>query len=77
VRATLRASSDPSGTPDGLTHGSLIINGNCITIDIPPGTNTYANAIDAEGDIVGRYTGRDGVIHGFLLRKFVRGTTTP
>ena len=65
------------GTPDGLTHGSLIINGNCITIDIPPGTNTYANAIDAEGDIVGRYTGSDGVIHGFLLRKFVRGTTTP
>jgi uncharacterized membrane protein len=65
------------GTSDGLTHGSLIIEGNCITIDIPPGTNTYANAIDAEGDIVGRYTGSDGAIHGFLLRKFVRGTTTP
>jgi uncharacterized membrane protein len=65
------------GTSDGLTHGSLIIEGNCITIDIPPGTNTYANAIDAEGDIVGRYTGSDGAIHGFLLRKFVKGTTTP
>jgi hypothetical protein len=65
------------GTSDGLTHGSLIIEGNCIAIDIPPGTNTCANAIDAEGDIVGRYTGSDGAIHGFLFRKFVNGTTMP
>lgn len=64
-------------TSDGLTHGSLIIEGNCITIDIPPGTNTFANAINAEGDIVGRYVGSDGVTHGFLLRKFVKGTTRP
>ena len=64
------------GTFDGQSHGALIKNGNCIAVDIPGGTNAYANGINPEGDIVGRYTGADGVVHGFLLlRDFVENAT--
>jgi hypothetical protein len=37
----------------------------------PGGTNTYANGSNPQGDIVGRYTGADEVVHGFLLRRFI------
>jgi hypothetical protein len=54
---------------DGVQHGLLVSDGQCITVDFPgsiPGSN-YANGINPEGDIVGRYQSQDGKIHGFLL----------
>jgi len=60
------------GSADGNGHGALVTDGNCITVDFPGGTNTYANGINPQGDIVGRYTGADGIVHGFLWRRFVK-----
>jgi uncharacterized membrane protein len=37
-----------------------------ITIDFPGATSTEVNDINADGDVVGRYTLRDGISHGFL-----------
>src|SRR5947209_17255863 len=39
------------------------------TIDVPNSTSTFALGINARGDIVGQYDDRNGVTHGFLLRK--------
>ena len=38
-----------------------------VSFDYPGATNTQATAITPSGDIVGRYTSPDGVLHGFLL----------
>jgi hypothetical protein len=38
-----------------------------ISFDYPGATNTQATGITPSGDIVGRYTSPDGVLHGFLL----------
>ena len=37
------------------------------SFDFPGAINTQATAITPSGDIVGRYTSADGVLHGFLL----------
>jgi len=60
------------GTLDGASHGALINNGSCMPVEIPGGSSVYANGTDPQGDIVGRYTGGDGVVHGFLLKQFVK-----
>src|ERR1700688_3124046 len=38
-----------------------------ISFDFPGAVNTQATAITPSGDIVGRYTGGDGIQHGFQL----------
>jgi hypothetical protein len=56
---------------DGIQHGLLVRDGNCITVDFPgslPGSN-YANGINPRGDIVGRYATLDGVFHAYLRDK--------
>src|SRR6266571_4363934 len=53
-------------SPDASQHGALVRNGVCTQIDFPGGTATYANGINPQGDIVGRYTGADGKGHGYL-----------
>jgi len=56
---------------DGVQHGLLVSNGQCIAVDFPgsmPGSN-YANGINPRGDIVGRYATLDGVFHGYLRKK--------
>jgi len=40
---------------------------NFSSFDFPGAINTQATGITPSGDIVGRYTGNDGVLHGFLL----------
>jgi hypothetical protein len=53
---------------DGIQHGLLVRDGNCITVDFPgslPGSN-YANGINPRGDIVGRYATLDGKVHAYL-----------
>ena len=49
--------------------GAVVLNGVCTKIDFPGGTSTYANGNNGRGDIVGRYTGSDGVVHAFLLKR--------
>ena len=36
-------------------------------IEVPGSSETIASAINAQGDVVGRYTGNDKRVHGFLL----------
>jgi hypothetical protein len=40
-----------------------------ISFDFPGATNTQATAITPSGEIVGRYSNSDGVLHGFLLAR--------
>jgi len=49
------------------TNSQVLGKGTVISFDFPGATNTQATAITPSGDIVGRYTGPDGVQHGFLL----------
>ena len=41
------------------------------TIDVPGATDTFANGINASGQVVGGYYGADGRGHGFLLNNGV------
>jgi hypothetical protein len=52
---------------DGSQHGAMVRDGVCTQIDFPSGTGTYANALNSQGDVVGRYTGPDRTVHGYLL----------
>lgn len=45
-----------------------------VKIDFPNATATFAQGINARGDLVGRYLDADGVTHGFVLRKGVFST---
>ena len=56
-----------------LTFSSLLFaeDYTFLRIDFPGSTLTYANGINARGDIVGRYDDAHGRTHGFLLRKGV------
>lgn len=47
-------------------HGSSAV---FTSFDFPGATDTEATAVTASGDIAGRYTKSDGVLHGFLLRQ--------
>lgn len=38
-------------------------------IDVPNASATFAQGINARGDIVGRYLDADGAVHGFLMHK--------
>jgi len=58
-------------TPDGHQHGLLINRGQCLAVDYPDSVSTYANGINQQGDIVGRYTDTDGKTHGFIAKHFV------
>src|SRR5579872_3718973 len=52
------------------SHGFLLHQGKYTTIDVPQARQTWPSAINRQGDIVGRYTGRpsDGLVtRGFLL----------
>jgi hypothetical protein len=54
---------------NGMEHGILVRDGNCIQIEFPGSIGGYANGITSKGDIVGRYHSLDGSTHGFLLAK--------
>jgi hypothetical protein len=41
------------------------------SVDYPDSVSTYANGINQQGDIVGRYTDTDGKTHGFIAKHFV------
>jgi hypothetical protein len=58
-------------TADGHQHGLVVNNHECIAIDFPQSTGTYANSIDPWGDIVGRYTDTGGHTHGFFVEHFL------
>jgi uncharacterized membrane protein len=57
----------------GLSLGSVLFAADFryFRIDFPNSTLTFANGINARGDIVGRYDDAGGVTHGFLLHKGV------
>jgi uncharacterized membrane protein len=42
-----------------------------VRINVPGSVETWANGINAQGDIVGHYQMPDGALHGYLLRKGV------
>ena len=49
-----------------------------VSFDFPGAANTQATAITPSGEIVGRYSNSDGVLHGFLLaRGHFFSITTP
>jgi Ca2+-binding RTX toxin-like protein len=57
---------DP-GSPYGFAEqGFLDISGAFSTIDVPQSSETELAAINASGEIIGRYQGVDGAEHGFL-----------
>jgi hypothetical protein len=47
-------------------QGFLDISGTISTIDVPGSSETELSAINASGEIVGRYQDSAGVQHGFL-----------
>jgi hypothetical protein len=60
-------------TADGHQHGLLVSDGQCIAVDFPGSTASYANGINSYGDIVGRYTDTAGGTHGFVVDHFIGG----
>jgi hypothetical protein len=60
-------------TADGHSHGLVVSNGECIAVDFPGSTATYANSIDASGTIAGRYTDAAGHTHGFFVEHIFSG----
>ena len=67
--------SAPSLAPDGAAFmaGAATANGgfSFTTIEVPNARSTWANGINAGGDIVGEYTDAAGRLHGYLLRNGV------
>ena len=58
----------PVNNPDNARscrHGYLMRQGKFITIDPPGAIDTQADAINDDGVIVGLYTDRAGVTHGY------------
>jgi len=49
------------------TNSKLLGTGTLASFDFPGASDTQATAITPSGDIVGRFTGPDGIQHGFLL----------
>jgi len=49
----------------GVRQGYLLRQGKFVTIDPPGAVDTQADAINDDGQIVGMYTDRAGVIHGY------------
>jgi hypothetical protein len=60
-------------TADGHQHGLVVSHGECIAVDFPESTATYANSIDDYGDIAGRYTDAAGHTHGFFVERLLSG----
>jgi uncharacterized membrane protein len=60
-------------TADGHSHGLVVSHGECIAVDFPESTATYANSIDDYGDIAGRYTDAAGNTHGFFVEHLLPG----
>src|SRR5207302_8260735 len=52
---------------NSATNTKLLGTGRVISFDFPGASNTQATAITPSGDIVGRFTGTDGIQHGFLV----------
>jgi uncharacterized membrane protein len=57
-------------TVNGVTHGFLLSGGQFSSFDYPGATLTGATAISPNGDIVGRYSDANNVLHGFILVGF-------
>ena len=51
---------------DTRSHAFVKDGSEFISIDVPGAIDTRASGIDPRGQIVGRYTSPDGVIHGFF-----------
>ncbi len=58
---------------DRHSHGLVVSDGECIAVDFPGSTATYANSIDASGNIAGRYTDAAGHTHGFFVEHIFSG----
>ena len=52
---------------NSATNTKLLGTGPVVSFDFPGASNTQATAITPSGDIVGRFTGTDGIQHGFLV----------
>jgi uncharacterized membrane protein len=59
-------SSPEQGFLDITTIQNGVVSNNFTTIDVPGSSETEPSAINASGEIVGRYQGSDGAEHGFL-----------
>jgi uncharacterized membrane protein len=54
-------------TPDTVSHGFVLSDGQITTVDGPGGsTLTIVTGIDPRGEMVGRYT-LNGITHAFLM----------
>jgi hypothetical protein len=51
---------------DAGIHGFLLDNGNYTTLDVPGSTATFANGINASGQIIGNYTVTSGLFDDLL-----------
>ena len=51
---------------DTRSHAFVKDGSEFISIDVPGATDTRGFGIDPRGQIVGRYTSPDGVVHGFF-----------
>jgi hypothetical protein len=56
---------------DDHLHGLVIYDGKCHAVDYPDSVSTYVNGLN-QSDIVGRYQGTDGKIHGFIAENFFK-----
>src|SRR5436309_15599044 len=52
---------------NSVTNTKLLGAGPIVSFDFPGASNTQATAITPSGDIVGRFTGTDGIQHGFRV----------
>jgi hypothetical protein len=53
-------------TADTKSHAFVKDGAEFISIDVPGATDTRGFGIDPRGQIVGRYTSPDGIVHGFF-----------